>query len=105
MADVQVYHDVGTDDDDLAVAASAGLELLGYIIAETASSPAVAETQLINGVDGDGIKVTQVFNAASATHQFTYPVPIPCPLGITVERIAGETAVTLFYRDRGTAVT
>lgn len=88
-----------TADVDLAVAADAGLVLMGFCVAETAASPAVAEVYIINGADGDGDVVAPVFCAASATHsQWFGPAGIACPNGITIERIAGETSVTVWYR-------
>lgn len=100
MSAPQVYTDLNaTADDDLAVAADPTLVLLGYVVSETAASPAVAEVLIIHGADGDGDVVAPVFCAASATHQFAFPEGgIPCPNGLTIERIAGETSVALYYR-------
>lgn len=88
-----------TADVDAAVAANDKLVLMGYVMSETAGTPAPAEVQLINGADGDGDVVAPVQFAASATHYAWFPNGIPCPDGITIERIAGETSVCVYYRN------
>jgi hypothetical protein len=88
-----------TADVDLAVAADDQLVIMGYCIAETAAVPAVAEVQIINGADGTGQIVAPVFCAASATHNAWFgPQGIPARDGITIERIAGTTSVSVYYK-------
>jgi hypothetical protein len=89
----------GTGDVDLAVAADAGLVLMGYTIREAAGSPAIASVQIINGVDGSGAVVAEIAVLASdSKHVWFGENGVACPLGITIERLAGSTAVTVFHR-------
>jgi hypothetical protein len=96
---VQVFASMNaTADVDAAVAANDRLVLMGVVVAETAATPGVAEVVIINGADGDGAPVVPVFCAASATHGFWFDSGLHCPAGITIERISGETSVTVYYR-------
>ena len=94
-----VYRSVGTAPNDLAIAAEPRLVVYGVSVAESAASAAVASVEFKNGVDGTAPTLLEVTVPASSTHSIYFESGIPFPDGVTVERIAGDTSVTILYRN------
>lgn len=90
-----------TADVDAAVAASAGLRLVGWSIRESKSSAAVATGRITNGATGaSGTVVANIELAADTSQTFWLGSGgIACPNGISVDWIAGEFDITLYYID------
>lgn len=85
-------------DVDAAVAAATGLRLMGYTVRETAA--AVASAKIVNGATGAAAgKVAEIGLVASGGQAIWFgPLGIPCPLGISINRIAGTMGVVIYYR-------
>jgi hypothetical protein len=101
-AGVQVLVDINAGvaaDADAAVAADANLRLMGLGWRESHGTPAAAAFNVVNGATGaaDG-KVFPVEVAANASSWAWFgPQGIPCPLGISIDWIAGLVDVYLYY--------
>jgi hypothetical protein len=89
-----------TADVDAVVAANAGLRLMGWSARESAGSPAVAAAKIVNGATGAAAgKVANIGLAASTSRGEWYgPEGIPCPLGLSIDHIAGTLDIILYYR-------
>lgn len=89
-----------TADVDAAVAAAVGLRLMGFSVRESAGSPAVAAAKIVNGATGAAVgKVAEIGLVASAGQQAWFgPHGIPCPLGISIDWIAGALDIILYYK-------
>jgi hypothetical protein len=89
-----------TADVDAAVAASATLRLLGYSVRENKGVAAVYSGAIVHGATGaGGVPVVYLEGAAdtSATVWFG-DSGIACPDGISIDHVAGEFDITLFYK-------
>lgn len=88
----------GTADAEAAVAANTHLKLYGFSVAETAASAAVAEVIILHGAtQAAGTQVVAPVNlAADGFGQFSFNFGIPCPNGITIDRVAGNTTLVLY---------
>lgn len=86
-------------DDNATVAANAGLRLLGFSAAESAGTPAVAEAKIVNGATGAAAgKVVDIGLVASDSKQAWFgPGGIACPLGISIDHVAGTLDITVHY--------
>lgn len=85
--------------DAVGVAAATGLRLLGYSVRESAGSAAVASLNLRNGGDATGAIIAVEELAADAQKTVWFgPQGIACPLGIFVDRVAGETQIVLYHK-------
>lgn len=83
--------------DAAAVAAATGLRLMGYAVRESAGAPAVAALNLRHGtLATDPLLVPVELAANGADKQWFGPAGIHCPSGIFVDRVAGETELTIF---------
>lgn len=98
-ADVELNAAV-TADVDAAVAADKGLVLLGYSIRESAGSAAVATAYIVNGATGAAAgKVVYVELAANASETVWFGEQgIACPLGLSIDHVAGTLDVALYYK-------
>jgi len=86
--------------DVAAVTGAYNLRLVGFSIAETASSAAAAEVVLRHGTSASDDPLVAPTNlAADGFGTFWYPPGIPCPNGIYVDRVSGTTTLVL-YVDR-----
>ena len=83
--------------DEVGIAGTAGMRLMGYSIKETAG--AVATLLLRHGatVAGD-IVAAENFAAAGSETRWFGPQGIPVGSGIFIERLTGTTAVTLWTK-------
>lgn len=80
-----------------ALAAAAGLKLVGYAVLETAA--ATAAIQLHHGTDatsGSPLLDVKASLAASGVLRVTFPSPIACAAGIYLERVSGATQLVLY---------
>lgn len=89
-----------TADADAAVAAHAGLRLLGWIARESAGSPAVATARIVEGATASGgTAFLPIELAANESKSAWYgPDGIAVPDGLSIDHIAGTLDVTLFYK-------
>lgn len=90
----------GTGDSEGLVAANAFLKLCGWSISEDNNS--TAEVKIYDGqtISGGTLAVAPIHCAAYGFGQWGIANQgIPCPNGITVERVSGTTTVIL-YVDR-----
>lgn len=89
-----------TADVDAAVAAATGLILMGWSVRESAGTPAIANGKLVNGATGSAAgKVGEIGLVASDSKTvWLGPNGIPCPLGISIDHLAGQFDIVLFYR-------
>ena len=84
---------------DAAVAAVAGLRLMGYAIRESAGSEAVATVIIVHGATGAAAaKVVPIELAASNSKHEWFGDGIPMPNGISIDVVAGTVDLTLFYK-------
>jgi hypothetical protein len=88
-------------DVDAAVAASAGLRLMGFSATESHATAAVTTFKIVNGATGAAAgKVIHVELAANTSETKWFgPNGIACPLGISIDWVAGLVDVTLHYMD------
>ena len=87
-------------DVEPAVAADAGLRLMGWECREADGTPAAAAFNIVHGaaVSG-GAKVVPVELAANESKGRWYgDGGLPFASGITIEHVAGTFEVTLFYK-------
>lgn len=98
-ASVDVNTNVGADVD-AAVAAAAGLRLVGFACREMAGTAAVASFIIVNGATGaGGTAVVPVELAANESRSEWFgPEGIDCANGISIDWIAGAVDVHLFYK-------
>ena len=89
-----------TADVDAAVAAATGLRLMGYSVRESKSAAAVATAAIVNGATGaGGTSVVHIELAANSSETvFFGDYGIDCSSGISVDWIAGEVDINLFYK-------
>jgi len=87
-------------DVNAAVAAQAGLRLVGYSSKETAGIPAAATFRIIHGATGaTNAPVVNVNHAASTSNtQWFGPDGIACPNGLSIDWLTGQVDVELFYK-------
>ncbi len=79
------------------VTAAANQRLLGFEIRESAGSPAVAEVNLRHGTTNTDTVVAPIVLVASGTTQMWMgPDGVPVPNGVYVDRVSGNTKLTLF---------
>lgn len=98
-ASVDVNSNVGADVD-AAVAAAAGLRLVGFACREMAGTAAVAAFIIVHGATGaGGTAVVPVELAANESRSEWFgPEGIACPNGISIDWLAGAVDVHLFYK-------
>jgi hypothetical protein len=100
MADItRVY--LATSTSSVAVVApAANLRLLGFALIETASSPAAAKVSIQEGTGASlPTEIVGVNLAASESAREWYgDHGLPCPGGIYLNRISGETRAVIYYR-------
>lgn len=92
----------GSADVEAAVAAHNTLRLKGFAVSETASPMADAEVIILHGATvAAGTQVVPPVNLdPNGFGLYWFPDGgIPCPNGITIDRVAGSTTVIL-YVDR-----
>lgn len=96
LADVNAA--VGADVD-AAVAAGPSLRLLGLAWAETAGTPAVSSFNVVHGATGaGGTLLVPVATAASGSGALWFgDAGIACPNGLSIDWVAGEIDIVLFY--------
>lgn len=85
-------------DVDAAVAASAGLRLMGAAWRESAGVAAAAAFSIIHGADDSGTVILPVELAANGSGNIMFgPGGIACPNGISIDVTAGTVDVILYY--------
>lgn len=102
MAINAVLAAAGTADVEAMVAAHATLRLCGLSVAETAATAAAAEIIMLHGAtQAAGVIVVAPINVgADGFGVFWFENGgIPCPNGITLDRVSGTTTVVA-YVDR-----
>lgn len=89
-----------TADVDAAVAAAAGLRLVGFACRESAATPAVATFIIVHGATGAGgtVLVPVELSANESTRDWFGPEGIACASGLSIDWIAGTIDVELFYK-------
>jgi hypothetical protein len=87
-------------DNDATIAANTGLRLIGFSVAESAGTPAVCEGKVVNGATGAAAGKVVNFSLAASGSIGTWfgPEGIACPLGISIDRVAGTFDITVFYK-------
>lgn len=89
-----------TADVDAAVAAQAGLRLMGFAARESAGTAAAATFKIVHGATGAGgtmmVPVELAANASAA--EWFGPDGIAAESGLSIDWIAGEVEVVLFYK-------
>lgn len=88
-----------TADVDAAVAAAANLRLMGFNVRETKSTAAVCTGKVIHGATGATNAPLAAFELAADTSQTFWfgPQGIACASGLSVDHIAGEFDIILYY--------
>jgi len=88
-----------TADVDAAVAAQAGLRLVGFSTKETAGTPAAATAVIVNGATGAaGTAVAYINLAASGSNTVWLGDGVDCSSGISIDWLTGQLDVALFYK-------
>lgn len=83
----------------LAVAATPSMRLVGFSVTESAAAPAAADVAIVHGIDISGAELFDIKLAASGVVERWFgPEGIKVPNGLFINRIAGTTKVTLFYK-------
>jgi len=87
-----------TANVNAAVAAATGLRLIGYSARDGAS--AAAKADIVNGSTGAAAGKVWRINVASggSDHEWFGPDGIPCPLGISIDFLAGDLDIILHYK-------
>ena len=95
---VELNATVGADVD-AAVAADANLRLIGYSIAESAGTPAIASCAIVNGATGAAAGKVAYISLEAGCSQTVWmgPQGVTCPLGLSIDWIAGELDIVLYY--------
>lgn len=85
-------------DQPAAVAAAAGLRIVGYMLAEQAA--AAAEFRIMHGATVGGATNLYTVKLASgeSTSEWMGEAGIACPNGLTIDRVSGTADVTLFHK-------
>lgn len=85
-------------DQPAAVAATAGLRLMGFMLAEQAA--ATAEFRIMHGATVGGATNLYTVKLASgeSTSEWMGIVGIACAAGLTIDRVSGTADVTLFTK-------
>ncbi len=86
----------GTGDEQGVVAAY-NLVLVGYSVAESASSAAAAEVILRHGTSNSAPLLAAPINL-DANGYGHFPTDIMAAAGIWIERVSGETTVVLYVK-------
>lgn len=91
-----------TADVDAAVAADKGLVLMGYSLTENAASAAAATVYVVNGATGAATtKVAYIELAANGSETRWFgEAGIYCPLGLSIDSVAGSVSAILYYKVR-----
>lgn len=99
-ASIDLNNDI-TADVDAAVAASNPLRLMGYSVRENKSVAAVYAGRIVNGATGAATGTIVFLEGAADTSDTVWfgDDGIACPLGLSIDWIAGEFDVALFYKD------
>lgn len=80
--------------DEAGVAATTGLRLMGYSIREGAAG--AATTNIEHGTaNSSPVLAAETLAASTGAVRWFGPQGLPCPNGIWVERVTGNTAVFL----------
>lgn len=80
-----------------AVAAVTGLRLMGYSVRESSGTPAVATLNIRHGTANTHTVLCPISLVASTTNgQWFGPQGIPAASGLYLERVSGNSTVTLF---------
>jgi len=89
-----------TANVDAAVAAQAGLRLMGFSAKESAGIPAAATFTLVHGATvGGGTNVAYQNLALSGSNtEWFGPDGIACPDGISIDWLTGQVDVCIFYK-------
>ena len=88
-----------TADVDAAVAAQAGLRLVGFSTKESAGTPAAATAVIVHGATGAaGTAVSYINLAASGSETKWLGDGIDCSSGISINWLKGRLDVALFYK-------
>ena len=86
-------------DVDAAVAAQAGLRLVGFSAKESAGTPAAATAVIVHGATGaGGTAVAYVNFAASGSTTVWLGDGIDCASGISIDWLTGRLDIALFYK-------
>jgi len=85
---------------DAAVAAAAGLRLMGYSAKESAAVPAAATAVIVHGATGAGGTSVVNLNLALSTSETQWfgPDGIACPNGLSIDWLTGRLDINLFYK-------
>ncbi|MBL4707108.1 MAG: hypothetical protein JKY48_01530 [Flavobacteriales bacterium] len=88
-----------TSNINNAVSSAGGLSLVGFSCAESAASPAAASFVIKHGGVSGGTNIIYVELAASSTDtKYFGDSGIACANGISIDWIAGEYDISLFYK-------
>lgn len=89
-----------TADIDAAVAAIAGLRLIGFACRESAATAAAATFRIVHGATGAAgtVLVPIELAANESTREWFGPEGIACASGLSIDHIAGTMDVELFYK-------
>ena len=87
-------------DVNAAVAAAAGLRLMGFSAKESAGTPAAATFRIFHGatVAGGTAVINQNFAASGSNTAWFGPDGINVPNGLSIDWITGQVDVELFYK-------
>lgn len=87
-----------TADVNAAVAAAAGLRLMGVSVRESAVTPAVATVIIVHGATAAATAFLPIELAANGSLSLWYgPGGIAVPNGLSIDVVAGTLDVHLFY--------
>jgi len=89
-----------TSDQNAVVAANSGLRLMGYSIKESAAVPALSTCNIIHGATvGGGVIAVNLKIALSSSNTVWFgPDGIAVPNGISVDWVAGQVDISIFYK-------
>jgi hypothetical protein len=88
-----ITNKVAATTDEAGVAAAAGLRLMGYSIAERAASAATVD--MTHGAAAGTVINYENIAASSSVARWFGPQGIPVPNGVWIERVSGNTAVSI----------
>lgn len=84
------------------VSATANMRLMGFVVRESAGTPAVATLNIRHGTTNSDTVLAPISLVASTTIPAWFGnMGIPCASGLYVDRVSGNTTVTFYTRVLG----
>jgi hypothetical protein len=91
------YTSAAATADEALVPAHPMLKMVGYAVAESAASAAVAEVIIRHGTSASAPNLTPPINLIADGYG-SFQCYVHCPDGVYIDRVGGNTTVTVYVR-------